>query len=162
MRFSDIHSIHIAASGELNVCSGDHFRYRIVNNIQPDLNNKSRVDFDLVHVGGALPDITATLRIFEGNILNVKWTWKDKTANKRMFAVPDDYISTESKPLQGDLSKFLRISPNPFSVQFLYDDDSQSEFFSIDGMIYDSYLNWVRTHVVTESGTKFKGIFGLG
>ena len=33
VRFSDIHSIHIAASGELNVCSGDHFRYRIYNNI---------------------------------------------------------------------------------------------------------------------------------
>jgi len=32
-----------------------------------------------------------------GNILNVKWTWKDKSSTgKRPYAVPDEYITTEN------------------------------------------------------------------
>ena len=64
--------------------------------------------------------------------------------------------------MEGDLSKFVKITSNPFKVQFLYDDDSQSEFFGLDGMIYDDYLNWIRVHAITEANDKFRGIFGLG
>jgi hypothetical protein len=132
--------------------------------VQPNLLGKNRVSIPLVHVGGALPDVTATLRILQGNILNVKWSWTDASANKRMFEVPDEYITTEKMPLQvgGDLSQLVKVSVDPFQVQFLFDDASQSQYFQLDGMVYDNYLNWIKTRAFTEQGDKFKGIFGIG
>jgi hypothetical protein len=41
IKFSDIHSIHFATGGELNICSGEHFKYRIDNDVVPDLTNKT-------------------------------------------------------------------------------------------------------------------------
>ena len=100
VRFHDIHSIHFLTPGELNVCDPQHFKYQIKDGVTPDLKNKSRVDFNLTNIGGALPDITATLRIFEGNILNIKWTWASKSSTgKTPFEVPNEYISTEDKVL---------------------------------------------------------------
>ena len=99
----------------------------------------------------------------QGNILNIKWSWKGQSSTgKKPYVVPDEFISTESKTPVGDLSKFVVISSNPFEVSFLFDDDTQTECFRLEGMIYDDYLNWIKVHVVTETGDKFKGIFGLG
>ncbi len=79
-----------------------------------------------------------------------------------MFKVPEEYVSANQIPLQGDLSQFVQIRPAPFQVKFLYQDQSQTEFFGIDSLVYDDYLNWVKMHVVTEKADKFRGIFGLG
>jgi hypothetical protein len=40
IRFHDVHSIHFAKDGELNVCSPDHFRYKIKEGVAPELRNK--------------------------------------------------------------------------------------------------------------------------
>jgi len=41
IKFSEIHSIHFASDNELNICSGEHFKYRIDNETVPDLTNKT-------------------------------------------------------------------------------------------------------------------------
>lgn len=66
-----------------------------------------------------------------------------------MYKVPDEYINANNLMLQGDLSQFVRILPSPFQVQFLYTKDSTTEFFGVDSMVYDDYLNWIRVHAVT-------------
>ena len=86
-----------------------------------------------------LPDIKVTLRVIEGDFVNVKWTWKDE--KKKVFEVPNDYITTEGRTLSGDLSQFVKISEDPFMIRIL--NGAGAEVFAINGMIYDEYLNWV-------------------
>lgn len=163
VRFHDIHSIHIATGGELNVCSPEHFRYGIKGGIAPDLKGKQSVSFELVHLAEALPSVIATLRILQGGILNIKWTWKDHSSTgKRPFEVPDEYITTNDRATFGDLSQFVAISATPFQISFLSEDANPTQVFRLDGMIFDDYLNWIKIQVFTETGPKFKGIFGLG
>jgi len=56
----------------------------------------------------------------------------------------------------------VRILPNPFKVYFRFEDQSDTEFFGVDELVYDDYLNWIKVHANTESGSNFRGIFGLG
>jgi hypothetical protein len=103
----------------------------------PELRNKQQVFMDLVPLNNKLPPVTATLRIMQGGIINLKWTWTDASATgKKAYEVPDEFISTKDIPLYGDLNKYVAISANPFQVSFLYADASQSQFFRMDGMIY--------------------------
>jgi len=97
-------------------------------------------------------------------VLNLKWTYKadESRTGKKMFKVPEEYVSANSLPIMGNLDQFVQVRASPFQLKFLFDDDSQTEFFGIDSMVYDDYLNWVKMHVNTESGDKFRGIFGLG
>lgn len=117
-----------------------------------------------MHGPGILPDVTVKLSIHAGNIINLGWTYKfdQSRTGKKMFKVPDEYVSANQIPLQGDLSQFVQIRTAPFQMKFLYQDQAQTEFFGIDSLVYDDYLNWVKMHVVTEQGDKFRGIFGLG
>jgi hypothetical protein len=145
------------------VCSPDHFRYTIRGGVVPELRKKSQVVMRLDPLNNKLPSVIATLSVLQGGILNLKWKWEaNSVTGKVAFEVPDEYISTNDKPLFGDLSKYVAISANPFQVSFLYDDASQSQFFRMDGMIYHDYLNWIKVQAYTESGDKFKGVFGLG
>ena len=59
----------------------------------------------------------------------------------------------------------MRIFNNPFSISFLFEDASLTEYFRIEGLVYDDYLNWIKATAFTEfsaGNNKFNGIFGLG
>ena len=77
--------------------------------------------------------------------MNIKWTWTDASSTgKKPFEVPDEYISTNNKPLYGDLSKLVAVSASPFSISVLSDDPDATQVFRLDGMIFDDYLNWIK------------------
>ncbi len=123
---------------------------------------KSQVDIKLVHIAGLLTPITVRVSSYQGGVINIKWTYTDGEGGKKMFSVPEEYVNSNQLKLSGDLSQLIEILPQPFQIKFLFADDQQTEFFGIDGMVYDDYLNWLRVHVVTPSRNDFKGIFGLG
>jgi hypothetical protein len=112
---------------------------------------------------GILPPITVTLRALEGGIVNIKWTWTNSSSTgKRPYEVPDDFISTNNKVLTGDLNSMVVLSATPFTAVFITADSNPTEYFRIDSMVFDDYLNWIKVHTTTESGPLFNGIFGLG
>jgi len=162
IRFSDIHSIHFGKSGELNVCSQEHFKYKVADGQDIDLVGKSNTALLLNHIAAVLPDIRVTLKIMLGGIVNIKWTWADNsTTGKVPFEVPQDYVTP--LPLQGDLSKSVRINPSPFQISFVTVNDVEpTEFFRLEGMIFEDYLNWIKVTAFTEQGENFRGVFGLG
>jgi hypothetical protein len=165
VNFHNVHSIHFSEPGEFNMCSPEHFRYEIEGGLLPPLKNVSSIDIPLVHMAGVLKPITLTLRVLPGDIVNVKWTWTDYAAagKRKPYAVPNEYISTEDKVPFGDLSKHVVISASPFTaVFFTSEGDAPTEYFRLDQMVYDEYLNWVKVQVTTEANEKFNGIFGLG
>jgi|LauGreDrversion4_2_1035121.scaffolds.fasta_scaffold116213_3 hypothetical protein len=59
----------------------------------PILDGQSSVSVKLSHIGGVLPSITAKLSIYQGNVLNLKWTYTD---GKKMYKVPDEYINANN------------------------------------------------------------------
>ena len=40
--------------------------------------------------------------------------------------------------------------------------EDESVYLTLEGMIFDSYLNWVKTKVYTLPKDQFTGVFGLG
>lgn len=65
-------------------------------------------------------DLVATIGFMDSNIINVKWTYAAKPADKRTpVEVPTELVDTtvRGKPAQ-KLSDFITITTNPFSVQF--------------------------------------------
>lgn len=162
LRFSDIHSIHFSRSTEFNICDRKQYQYKIDGDVTPDIQNKSQVDIKLVHVAGVLTPITVRVSSYQGGVLNIKWTYTEGVGGKKMFKVPEEYVNANQLKLSGNLYDLIEILPSPFQIKFLYADAEQTEFFGIDGMVYDDYLNWLRVHVVTPSRNDFTGIFGLG
>jgi len=49
------------------------------------------------------------LSIHEGNIINLRWTYKFDLSRtgKKMFKVPEEYVSASQIPLKGNLSQFV-------------------------------------------------------
>jgi len=78
--------------------------------------------------------------------------------------IPEDFITTKniSSSKTDVLSNYISISDKPFSVDISTDEETQSLYFNINGLLFDSFLNVVRTKIYTSKGDNFKGIFGLG
>lgn len=134
LKFSDIHSIHFSNKSEFNICDQSHYQYKIEDGQVPIIEGKNSVSMRLVHFGGVLPPINAKLSIYSGDILNLKWNYADGSpSGKKMYKVPNEYVNTDNLELEGDLSQFVNINPSPFTIQFRFAKDSDTEFFGIDG-----------------------------
>lgn len=58
---------------------------------------------------------------------------------------------------------FVTVEMDPFSISVKSRNAYETEpFFNISNILYDDYLNIVRTKLKTLSGDNFTGIFGLG
>ena len=78
--------------------------------------------------------------------------------------MPDEFITTGFLKTNGDkhLSDYLKVSTEgAFSITFMNKEDPSGPYFSITGMVFDDYLNWINVKV-TSQDPDFKGVFGLG
>ncbi len=104
------------------------------------------------------------MRVLDGGIVNVKWTWANSTNGKRTVVdVPEEIVATKNLPQSTSetLAQYVKISDKPFKLN-ITNRDGATTVFSIDGMLYDEYFNWIKVKAYTESGNNFRGVFGLG
>jgi len=167
--FSKIHSIHYAKSDEVSICNTDSFSYTIADGTIPSLS-VTNVTLNLTHSAGTLPNIEMKFRLLSSGIVNIKWSWaKDSqgklpSGKRTPFEIPDDYVTTSnlSESTEETLAKYITLSNVPSFKFNVVNKDGASTVFSLNGLLYDEYLNWINVKVYTESGDNFKGIFGLG
>lgn len=171
MKFHDFHSIHYGQAGkDVNLCSDITYTYKTVEGL-PDITRTSSVTIELSNMQGkseAYPNIEVKLRVLENGIVNMKWNYKlDKDgkvpAGKRTpYEVPDEFITTNNLPVSTlPLSNFLTLNDAPFEIYLKYT-GANTPYFTVRGMLLDSYLNAINVQVQTLKGNDFKGIFGLG
>lgn len=62
------------------------------------------------------------------------------------------------------LSQHLSITKSPFTINFTrLDSTGKDTYLQLNGLIYDSYLNWVGLRAFTATqGDQFRGVLGLG
>lgn len=164
LSFSEFHSIHFGGENDVNICDSTQFAYKVVGEL-PDLS-ASTATFELEPVSNPLPNIMMTMRVIEGGIVNIKWTWKGQPENKRVpVEVPEEIVATKNIPEMKDakLSDYLTVTDTPqFSIN-LYSRTGPTTYFSITGLLYDEYLNWINVEATTMiTGDDFTGVFGLG
>jgi hypothetical protein len=131
--------------------------------------NAKEASIPLKHSAGLLPDLTLNLRMWDTNIINVKWTWTEQPApagKRQHFEVPSSILDT-SKPLSQTtlLSQHVSIVKSPFHLNFTRLDAKAGKetYLQFSGMIYDSYLNWVAMRAWTATqGDDYRGVLGLG
>ena len=56
----------------------------------------------------------------------------------------------------------IRVYKDPFKVTVKSNVNDSIDLFSLEAMIYEDYLNWIKVKAYTESGDNFRGVFGLG
>ena len=91
--------------------------------------------------------------------MNIHWTWaNDSNGNypplgvRTPFEVPTDfvngkYLNNSDTYLLGD---YVMISDLPFRVNVTLRDSTNDVIYSLKGMIFDEYLNWIDTRVFTK------------
>ena len=155
---------------DINLCSPDTFHYKLVPGTFIDLTKTSRITLELVHVKGeseAQPNLMVTMRVMEGEILNVKWNYKMVNGKlpkgkSAIFEVPDEFITTNDvKDSKTPLSKYVDVINAPFSINFVQGEDN-TVFYSLKEFLLENYLNYVKVQLATPTNDEFKGIFGLG
>lgn len=89
---------------EPSICNSQSFNYKLSDGVIPDLTSATNATFNLTHLAGTLPDITVNLRLLDGGIVNIKWTWagdSDGTfppkGKRAPYEVPDEFVSTKNK-----------------------------------------------------------------
>lgn len=117
LKFSDIKNIYFGNSdkGDINFCDPLSYQYKIQGGRVPDLTGNSAT-FVLEHMADpkSLPNLQATIRFIDTDIINVKWTWQldaqgNVPAGKRVpVEVPNDLLDTSVRgtPAQ-KLSDFI-------------------------------------------------------
>ena len=96
LKFSDFISIQYGGKNDLNLCNPATYNYKPADPL-PDLTKiKGNVTIRLNH--DILKPIDLTIRVIFDNIVNVKWTWADASVARKVFAVPDQFITTDNVP----------------------------------------------------------------
>lgn len=97
--FSQISTILYGNSKkDLNLCMMKGYEYYIpeTENLTLTLNSTNG-SFILKHSQNVLPDLKVTIRMFDRELINVKWTWaNDSTVigKRAHFEVPDEIANT--------------------------------------------------------------------
>jgi hypothetical protein len=121
----------------------------------PDLT-KSETQAELKHSSGILPNLVVNMKVMKSEIVNIKWSWKRDSTNKlpegirEPYEIPNDIVDTNLDLSTTPLSKYLVVNETPFTLKVVNDG---ATLFSIDGFIYDQYLNWIKATAMTASGS---------
>eukprot|EP00347_Sterkiella_histriomuscorum_P006514 403352477 len=176
IKFSELYNVYFGSSqdNDINLCDPKTFEYNLKENLNLIDLEQSVVDLTLQNVAGTSPDLQMKIQFIDRDIINVKWTYDGiiTPAGKRTpVEVPNELVDTSVKQdyntSSQKLSDFIVITNDPiFSLQFLSRNKSDTiPYFTIKGMLLDSYLNWINVEVTvpsTEKKRDFKGIYGLG
>ena len=110
--------------------------------------------------------MTMTIQFTDTNIVNLKWTYAGSVpeGKRTPVEVPNDLVDTTVKSTPPNkLSDFIQVLDNPFQVQFMPRNIvDKNPYFTLNGMILDSYYNQINAQVTVPSGDQFRGIWGLG
>lgn len=152
-KFSDILNIYYSGKGDLNMCtnatSQSHsFNYNIDGGIIPNLTEAKQVQINLTHMAGTLDDVTLNLGFFDQGILNVRWSWRNGTGKRYVTKVPDTLVNTTARDISAiteTLSQYVEIRDKPFQLIFKrrVTSTKYENLLTLQGFIYDEYLNWV-------------------
>lgn len=176
-KFSDILNIYYSGKGDVNLCTNasqsqqsHSFNYNIEGGVIPNLTNAKQVQVNLTHMAGTLDDVTLDLGFFDQGILNVRWTWRNKTGKRHVTKVPDTLVNTtarDTSAITETLSQYVEIRDKPFKLIFKrrVTATKYENVLSLEGFLYDEYLNWVNLVANAQPSSSedtFRGIFGLG
>lgn len=147
MAFSGLSNIFYGKKGkDLNLCTQEDFAYQAYPGTTTDQLQYNNATFRLVHKGKILPDLSLSLKIFDEDVINVKWTWYDAQKGKRQhFEVPNILVNT-SRPAMANrvLYSYVNVTLDPFTIQFYtIENEDQVTMIEIDRFVYDFYLNWI-------------------
>jgi len=113
-------------------------------------------------------ELAFSMRILESNVINMHWTYKDKTQNAP-FEMPSElYPDLNMSDLATDLklSDFIKISKNmddsaPFNIDYLVTERGRFAY-KIAHLNFQDNFHYFDGECNVKSGSKFRGLMGLG
>lgn len=122
LKIGDINNLYYGSTlkGDLNVCNKHSFDYNIVGG-KPDITGLQSIHMNLTHMAGTLDNITVYVGFQSQGIINVQYSWTDKSKHSRqVFGVPLHIVNTTASypgPTES-LDKYLDIMDMPFQLNF--------------------------------------------
>jgi hypothetical protein len=154
--------IHFGTSAtDLNLCDISSQYYKVSGNAIDLTGVTAKTTLTSMTTKALLPDLELTLTLLKTGVVNVHWTYADKTSAP--FEVPTDIIQPNKDQVSTTetLSMYVAVT-NPagegaIAITIMNGDSTQ--VFKLNGMILSQYLNVIDTTAVTKKGSK--GIMGL-
>jgi len=158
--------IHFGYTEEdLNLCNPETHFYRFNDTLPFSTLDTNKVSVVMTsQTPKVMRDLKVTLSVLESGVINVHYTYDDKTGlSKDPFEVPTSIVDAQKSKLSTTkkLSENVEVSEGDSGAGVLIIKNDAGVFvFTFNGMFLQEYINYMDVTVNTDSATR-TGILGL-